>query len=378
MNSRWLKQHLAQYTHHVHASRLQRLAGTGLVALALISVAQSNLLVVLQKQIDFMLSAVLPGVIVELTNEERIAHALGDLRRNPILDEAARLKAMHMRAEGYFAHWSPEGVSPWFWFEQAGYDYVHAGENLAIYFDDSDEVVTAWMESPLHRENILRDEYTEIGVAAIEGEYKGYDTVYIVQLFGTPAVQPPPAIVALAPQETPAPVTEPTVLAVEDTPVELEEELPTPQPIEEELVEPEVFSVEPEVPTVEIVEDLSEPVEEEASTPVTAVPMGNGTAYVSDHVATSTGKLANSPTAGYLAPESVGSPLVSAGDARNFLQMLYVLLTILVTGLVVASIILAEKHLHHTQAVYGASLLVFTVALVGMHAYFTHTVSAGL
>ena len=45
------------------------------------------------------------------------------------------------------------------------------------------------MESPLHRENILRDEYTEIGVAAVEGEYKGYDTVYIVQLFGTPAVQ---------------------------------------------------------------------------------------------------------------------------------------------------------------------------------------------
>ena len=99
--------------------------------------------------------------------------------------------------------------------------------------------------------------------------------------------------------------------------------------------------------------------------------MGNGTAYVSDHVATSTGKLANSPTAGYLAPESVSAPLVSAGDARNFLQMLYVLLTILVTGLVVASIILAEKHLHHTQAVYGASLLV-SDRRTGRHAHVLH------
>jgi hypothetical protein len=57
------------------------------------------------------------------------------------------------------------------------------------------EVVEAWMNSPAHRENIVSGKYTEIGVGTAKGTYDGYETVYVVQLFGTPAVQPsvPPA-----------------------------------------------------------------------------------------------------------------------------------------------------------------------------------------
>ncbi|MDP3882901.1 MAG: CAP domain-containing protein, partial [Candidatus Staskawiczbacteria bacterium] len=48
------------------------------------------------------------------------------------------------------------------------------------------DVVQNWMDSPGHRENILNNRYTEIGVAIIKGTYQG-QTVWIgVQEFGFP------------------------------------------------------------------------------------------------------------------------------------------------------------------------------------------------
>ena len=38
---------------------------------------------------------------------------------------------------------------------QAGYNFSFAGENLAVYFSDSNDVNTAWMNSPEHRANLL-------------------------------------------------------------------------------------------------------------------------------------------------------------------------------------------------------------------------------
>jgi hypothetical protein len=81
----------------------------------------------------------------------------------------------------------PDGVSPWHWFSEAGYTFAHAGENLAVHFTDSREVVEAWMKSPTHRANIVNGNYQEIGVGTARGRFEGYDTVFVVQLFGTPA-----------------------------------------------------------------------------------------------------------------------------------------------------------------------------------------------
>jgi len=44
------------------------------------------------------------------------------------------------------------------------------------------------MNSPAHRQNIENSLFTEIGVGTAKGRYKGYDTVFVVQLFGAPAV----------------------------------------------------------------------------------------------------------------------------------------------------------------------------------------------
>jgi hypothetical protein len=101
-----------------------------------------------------------------------------------------------MAKNSYFSHDSPTGVTPWHWFKEAGYPFVHAGENLAVYFTDSGEVVNAWMNSPTHRANIVGSQYREIGVGTARGTYDGFETVFVVQMFGTQALPPKPAIVA--------------------------------------------------------------------------------------------------------------------------------------------------------------------------------------
>lgn len=191
------------YTPHI----LQRFAMGGFLLLILLTFTAVNLQTLLWQASDWLVGAVLPAVVVDLTNQERAAAALLPLERNAVLDEAARLKAEHMAAESYFAHYSPSGVSPWHWFATAGYSFVHAGENLAIHFSDSAQVVEAWMQSPAHRDNIVSANYRQIGVGTARGTYQGYDTVFVVQLFGTPAVAAAPAApapVAAAAPEVPA------------------------------------------------------------------------------------------------------------------------------------------------------------------------------
>lgn len=135
---------------------------------------------------DF-LASILPRVLVDLTNSYRTSSELNQLAINPVLEQAARLKAQDMASKSYFAHTSPQGVTPWHWFDEAGYDFRYAGENLAIHFSDSSDVVRAWMNSPGHRDNILNFNFTEIGIATSRGMYEGRETTFVVQLFGHPS-----------------------------------------------------------------------------------------------------------------------------------------------------------------------------------------------
>ena len=134
------------------------------------------------------LSAVIPESLVELANGDRAQNQLSMLVVNPLLVKAAQEKADDMAKNGYFAHTSPfdSAKNPWFWFKGAGYDFVYAGENLAVNFSDSVDVNGAWMNSPGHRANILNGKFTEIGIATAKGFYKGQETIFVVQMFGRP------------------------------------------------------------------------------------------------------------------------------------------------------------------------------------------------
>jgi hypothetical protein len=140
-----------------------------------------------QSAFDFV-AAVLPGEVIALTNDQRTQNAVASVTENHLLDQAAQAKAEDMAAHGYFSHVGPDGKAPWEWVKEAGYVYQNAGENLAVHFVDSSDVVNAWMESPSHRANIVKPVYTEIGVGVAQGMYQGEPATYVVQYFGTPLV----------------------------------------------------------------------------------------------------------------------------------------------------------------------------------------------
>lgn len=146
-----------------------------------------------------LFALILPGVVVDETNTRRVEEALPALAANPVLQVAAQRKAEDMASKGYFSHVAPDGTEPWAWFKEAGYAYTHAGENLAVNFMDSKDVVDAWMRSPSHRANIENARYTEIGIGVAEGSYQGRPAVFVVQFFGNPAPQVSPRPVAVIP-----------------------------------------------------------------------------------------------------------------------------------------------------------------------------------
>jgi uncharacterized protein YkwD len=123
--------------------------------------------------------------LIELTNQQRQQHGLPELKLNPVLVEAATQKAADMIAKNYWAHTAPDGRTPWYFFKHVNYKYLYAGENLARDFIDSQSIISAWMKSPTHRDNILSGRYRDIGIAVIHDTFQGQQTTLVVQLFGT-------------------------------------------------------------------------------------------------------------------------------------------------------------------------------------------------
>jgi hypothetical protein len=125
-----------------------------------------------------------PQKILDLTNQKRLEAGLPPLALNENLTQAAQQKASDMFAYNYWAHYSPDGRSPWSFISNAGYQYTFAGENLARDFGREEDIVSAWMASPTHRDNLLNSKYQDIGLAIIDGTLKDRETTLVVQLFG--------------------------------------------------------------------------------------------------------------------------------------------------------------------------------------------------
>lgn len=134
-------------------------------------------------------SAITGTNIISLTNASRESFSLPDLKENSLLDVAAQAKANDMLAKGYFAHVTPDGKTPWDFIVAAGYNYITAGENLAVNFTEAESVETAWMNSPEHKANLLNKNFEDIGVGISQGEYEGHTAIFVVQEFGTLAAQ---------------------------------------------------------------------------------------------------------------------------------------------------------------------------------------------
>lgn len=123
--------------------------------------------------------------LLSLVNREREVKNLPPLALNPQLSDAARRKAADMYAKNYWAHFAPDGsTSPWVFIKDTGYNYSYAGENLAKGFTDPSSIVSAWMNSQTHRDNILNSRYQDVGFAIVPGTLSGEETVLVVEMFG--------------------------------------------------------------------------------------------------------------------------------------------------------------------------------------------------
>lgn len=108
------------------------------------------------------------SVLVEM-NAYRAQFNLPPLAMNERLLQAADDRMHDMEDLGYWSHESPDGRSPFMWLRMRNYPYQFAGENLATGFETCEVLVSSWMESKGHRDNILSADYTECGIAVIDG-----------------------------------------------------------------------------------------------------------------------------------------------------------------------------------------------------------------
>ena len=106
--------------------------------------------------------------MLDLVNRERAANGLRPLAADPELTEVARRHSTDMFARGYFAHDTPEGLTPFDRMHQANVQFLTAGENLAL-APTLSVAHTGLMNSPGHRANILRPQFGRVGIGIMDG-----------------------------------------------------------------------------------------------------------------------------------------------------------------------------------------------------------------
>jgi uncharacterized protein YkwD len=109
--------------------------------------------------------------LITLTNSDRTSNGLSSLRPNDPLAGVARTRSQDMADRNYFSHEIPPDGH---YFEvelpPAGIQFRMAGENIARNNANDRETVqraqTGFLNSPLHRANIMEGQYREVGVGA--------------------------------------------------------------------------------------------------------------------------------------------------------------------------------------------------------------------
>lgn len=173
--------------------------------------------------------------LMEKINNERVQRYLPSLIAIDKLSNAATIKTEDMLKRSYFAHVNPDGQYVWPTIEAQGYTpYLTLGENLAMDFYSADSVVTAWMNSPTHRANLLNEKFQDQGMASVYGTFEpGRDTIMIANLFGTLLKKPVPAPASQSqenPTETPKITTPPKIATTPTTPKPDNKPAPSQQP----------------------------------------------------------------------------------------------------------------------------------------------------
>lgn len=117
--------------------------------------------------------------VLSLVNAERKKQGLQPLQLLSSLNKVANMKAQDMAAKNYFSHNSPTYGTSFEMLKSQGIHYMSAGENIAKGQKDAQAVMTAWMNSAGHRQNILSPAFEYMGL----GYYKSGSSPIWVQIF---------------------------------------------------------------------------------------------------------------------------------------------------------------------------------------------------
>lgn len=112
--------------------------------------------------------------VLNLVNQERQKAGLKPLQMDWELSRVARTKSQDMAQKNYFSHQSPTYGSPFDMMKQFGISFRIAGENIASGQRTPEEVMQSWMNSQGHRANILKPDYTHLGVGYYRGGSYGH------------------------------------------------------------------------------------------------------------------------------------------------------------------------------------------------------------
>lgn len=121
--------------------------------------------------------------VFALTNAERQKIGASPLTLSAELIKAAQSHSEDMARQNYFSHTGLNSSTPANRAIAAGYGSTSVGENIGAGYKNPLEVVQGWLNSPGHKENILRTSYTEIGIGFATSATSQYEQ-YWTQVFG--------------------------------------------------------------------------------------------------------------------------------------------------------------------------------------------------
>lgn len=124
----------------------------------------------LQPSSDIKIDEAAEKAILEAVNKERASRGLKVLIAHPEIQKVARLHSADMYHRGYFAHLNPDGKDPFQRMADGKVAFTYAGENLAL-APTITMVHQGLMNSPRHKENILKPEFTDLGIGIYKGPY---------------------------------------------------------------------------------------------------------------------------------------------------------------------------------------------------------------
>jgi len=309
--------------------------------------------------------------ILQAVSAERTSRNLGALNTDSRLSQAAQYKSDDMMARRYFSHTDPEGNYIWGKIVEKGYTpYLQLGENLAIEFYNTESLVSAWMNSPTHRANVLNEGFKDQGMGLAFGTpSQGQYYSSIANTFGVlvPAKKPaaPPAPKPKPPAQTPTPP--PQVAAAENPPA------PTPAPIAEEP-KPQAIPPTPAPETQTTIPGPATTTEQAAARPPSE-PLRSGVKpeetkeLAQDFALPEQNPVPGSSTPETASPEAVSPPVLPKQGLSAYEVNRYIMLGFgIILFLMIASDIkkmFEEKFHAYDKKINNLVLLILTLVVIG-------------